>query len=250
MKRNSASPFSSTAVIHSHSFSEEDRPLSSGAGSWKRGFDLCAASILIVFLSPTLLLVAGWIKLVSKGPVLFRQERVGLHGKHFTMFKFRSMKPDAETRSHEEHVAQLMTSDRPMVKLDTLGDSRLIFGGKFLRAICLDELPQLFNVFRGEMSLVGPRPCTPKEFGLYSPSQKRRCEAKPGLTGYWQVKGKNKTTFTEMIAMDLYYVQRVSPFFDLRIMVETIPAICGQVWESRHAAKKSEESEADVRRSA
>jgi lipopolysaccharide/colanic/teichoic acid biosynthesis glycosyltransferase len=120
-----------------------------------------------------------------------------------------------------------------MTKLDAAGDPRIIPGGRILRAIGLDELPQLFNVFRGEMSLVGPRPCTPHEFQCYKPWQKERVNAAPGLTGYWQVNGKNKTTFTEMINMDIFYTKNMSLWLDLAIMLKTFPAIMAQVLESR-----------------
>jgi lipopolysaccharide/colanic/teichoic acid biosynthesis glycosyltransferase len=135
--------------------------------------------------------------------------------------------------SHEQYVAQLMEADSPMIKLDAAGDPRLIRGGRFLRALGLDELPQLLNVFFGEMSLVGPRPCTPHEFGRYQDWQRKRCDAPPGLTGYWQVNGKNRTTFSEMIAMDLFYAQNMSFWLDLRIMARTAPAITIQFLDVR-----------------
>ena len=119
-----------------------------------------------------------------------------------------------------------------MTKLDVADDRRLIRGGRFLRALGLDELPQIFNVVRGEMSLVGPRPCTPHEFERYLPAQKERVNAPPGLTGYWQVNGKNKTTFSEMIAMDIFYGKNMSIRMDLVIMLRTVPAIATQVLDS------------------
>ena len=120
------------------------------------------------------------------------------------IFKFRSMKMNAETSSHEQHLASLMGNNSPMTKLDAAGDPRLIPLGRIFRATGLDELPQIFNVIRGEMSLVGPRPCLPYEFQRYERWQQERVNAAPGLTGYWQVNGKNKTTFSEMIEMDIY----------------------------------------------
>ena len=123
-----------------------------------------------------------------------------------------------------------------MIKLDATGDPRLIRGGEFLRATGLDELPQIFNVLRGEMSLVGPRPCTPNEFAHYAPWQRERVNGLPGLTGYWQVNGKNKTTFNEMIAMDLFYLENVSMLLDLKIMLKTGAVIAGQLFESQAAA--------------
>jgi lipopolysaccharide/colanic/teichoic acid biosynthesis glycosyltransferase len=119
-----------------------------------------------------------------------------------------------------------------MTKLDS-GDPRIIAGGRILRALGLDELPQLFNVLRGEMSLVGPRPCTPYEFQRYKNWQQERVNSLPGLTGYWQVNGKNNTTFTEMVHMDIWYTRNLSPWLDVAIMVKTIPALVVQLVETR-----------------
>jgi lipopolysaccharide/colanic/teichoic acid biosynthesis glycosyltransferase len=151
------------------------------------------------------------------------------------------MKVNAETETHEGYLQRLIQTDCPMTKLDSSGDPRLIPFGKFIRAMGLDELPQIFNVLRGEMSLVGPRPCTTKEFERYEPWQRKRVDAPPGLTGYWQVNGKNKTTFSEMIAMDIFYVNNMSARLDLEIILKTVPAILTQVFESR--AKKHSGSE-------
>jgi lipopolysaccharide/colanic/teichoic acid biosynthesis glycosyltransferase len=169
--------------------------------------------------------VMAFIRIVSPGPIFYRQQRVGFRGGRFMLFKFRTMHVNAETRSHEDYVAQLMRDERPMTKLDSAGDSRLIFAGVFLRASGLDELPQIFNVLRGEMSLVGPRPSLPHEFERYEPWQQQRVNALPGLTGFWQVNGKNKTTFKEMIVLDLFYVQNLSLWLDLRIILKTVPAL-------------------------
>lgn len=122
-----------------------------------------------------------------------------------------------------------------MTKLDLAGDPRLITGGRFLRASGLDELPQIFNVLRGEMSLVGPRPCLPHEFARYGLWQQERVNAPPGLTGFWQVNGKNKTTFSEMIAMDIFYARNMSVWLDLQIILKTIPALVEQTRETRQA---------------
>jgi lipopolysaccharide/colanic/teichoic acid biosynthesis glycosyltransferase len=132
-----------------------------------------------------------------------------------------------------------MKVDRPMTKLDAYGDPRLAPFGRFLRASGLDELPQIFNVLCGEMSLVGPRPCTPNEFAHYEPWQRERVNGLPGLTGYWQVNGKNKTTFNEMILMDLFYVRNVSILLDLKIMLKTCTVITGQLIESRLAGRQN-----------
>jgi lipopolysaccharide/colanic/teichoic acid biosynthesis glycosyltransferase len=177
--------------------------------------------------------IAVWIKLVSSGPILFRQERVGYRGKSFQILKFRTMKPRAETLSHELHLEGLIQADCPMTKLDVSGDPRIIRGGRLLRATGLDELPQLFNVLRGEMTLVGPRPCTPNEFRRYQRWQQARTDAAPGLTGYWQVNGKNKTTFTEMINLDIFYTKNMSLRLDLAILLRTVPAIFEELFEAR-----------------
>jgi lipopolysaccharide/colanic/teichoic acid biosynthesis glycosyltransferase len=131
----------------------------------------------------------------------------------------------------------------PMTKLDTYGDPRLAPFGQFLRASGLDELPQIFNVLCGEMSLVGPRPCTPNEFAHYEPWQRERVNGLPGLTGYWQVNGKNKTTFSEMIAMDLFYLNNLSILLDLKVMLKTCTVIAGQLVESRPVSHRTRENE-------
>jgi lipopolysaccharide/colanic/teichoic acid biosynthesis glycosyltransferase len=171
------------------------------------------------------------IKLVSPGPIIFRQKRIGHAGKTFTIFKFRSMHVAAEVTGHQEHFKQLMQSQKPMVKLDNHGDNRVIPLGGLLRASGLDELPQLFNVLRGEMSLVGPRPCIPYEYDNFQEWQKLRCAAVPGLTGLWQVSGKNKTTFDEMIRLDIKYAKKKSFGLDCWILLKTIPVLIFQLIE-------------------
>ena len=160
------------------------------------------------------------------------------------ILKFRTMKVNVETQSHERHLEQLIHANRPMTKLDASGDPRIIPGGRILRAMGLDELPQLFNVLRGEMSLVGPRPCTPHEFARYQVWQQERVNAPPGLTGYWQVNGKNKTTFSEMINMDIFYTKNMSLWLDLTIIVKTFPAVMNQVIETRIARRVQTEARA------
>jgi lipopolysaccharide/colanic/teichoic acid biosynthesis glycosyltransferase len=179
-----------------------------------------------------MVLVSVWILLASPGPLLYRQERVGYRGRRFMILKFRTMHVNADTKGHEGYFEKLMQSDCPMTKLDICGDARLVRGGRILRALGLDELPQIINIVRGEMSLVGPRPCTLPEFERYLPAQKERVNAPPGLTGYWQVNGKNKTSFSQMISMDIYYSQHMSVLMDLMIILRTIPAIAMQVGES------------------
>jgi lipopolysaccharide/colanic/teichoic acid biosynthesis glycosyltransferase len=181
-------------------------------------------------------LIVLWIKLVCRGPAIFRQVRIGRGGKPFTLYKFRSMHLHADTRRHVRHFSHLVESNSPMVKLDLLCDPRLIPGGCLLRAAGLDELPQLLNVLRGEMSLVGPRPCLPEEYGYFTRGQRVRFRALPGLTGIWQTQGKGITTFTEMNAMDADYVRKASLLMDLSIMWRTPCAILGQLrmaWNRR-----------------
>ena len=197
---------------------------------WKRRLDLFCVLLSLPFSLPLMLLIALGIKLISHGPVLFYQERMGLGGERFICLKFRSMQVDAETLVHENYLKKLIESDRPMTKLDISGDGRLIPGGRFFRATGLDELPQLVNVLRGEMSLVGPRPCTPNEFYNNEQEQLKRLQIPPGLTGYWQVNGKNRTTFHEMIAMDIWYTNHLSLWLDLWIILKTPWAILVQIF--------------------
>lgn len=191
---------------------------------WKRLFDLAFVLAAAPLWLPVMVVIMWIIKIVSPGPVFYRQRRVGYRGQIFMMFKFRSMRLNVETGSQEQYVAELMQKGGPMTKLDG-SDPRLIPLGRFLRATGLDELPQIFNILRGEMSLVGPRPCTTVEFARYQPRQKERVNAQPGVTGYWQVHGKNKTTFEEMIAMDLFYAGHLSMWLDMAIIFKTIPVL-------------------------
>ena len=200
---------------------------------WKRVFDIVAILLSAPLWLTGMICISLWIKLVSPGPIIFRQERVGLHGRKFMMLKFRSMKVNAETDQHEDHFDRLVDSNRPMKKLDAAGDRRMIVSGWILRATGLDELPQLFNVLSGEMSLVGPRPCTPRELSKFQKWQLERFNACPGLSGHWQVNGKNRTTFSRMIELDIFYARNVSLRLDLVILLKTIPALFAQVSESQ-----------------
>ncbi len=210
---------------------------------WKRVLDLCCVIISLPVTLPLMVAIALWIRITSKGQALFRQERVGRNGRRFLLYKFRTMGVRADPRRHRHHFQNLVRYDCPMVKLDLLHDSRLIPGGCLLRAAGLDELPQLFNVLRGEMSLVGPRPCLPDEYRFFSARQRVRFEALPGLTGIWQVNGKNSTTFSQMNAMDALYVRKASVWVDLAVMVRTPIALAGQMYEAFQRHVVSEESE-------
>ena len=200
---------------------------------WKFALDITCILLALPIWLPLMILLVLVTRLASPGPIFYRQKRVGLGGKHFSIWKFRTMQVSAETQTHEHYFHELMAGDRPMTKLDTYGDPRLAPFGRFLRASGLDELPQIFNVLCGEMSLVGPRPCTPNEFTHYEPWQRERVNALPGLTGYWQVNGKNKTTFNEMIVMDLFYLKNLSILLDLKIIFKTGAVIAGQLLESQ-----------------
>jgi lipopolysaccharide/colanic/teichoic acid biosynthesis glycosyltransferase len=205
--------------------------------SWKRGLDiLCCLAAL-----PFMAVAALWASLItmvaSPGPILFRQERVGLRGRKFYLYKFRTMHVSANTASHRAHFVRLMKANTPMQKLDQQGDRRLIPGGWLLRATGLDELPQIINVLRGEMSIVGPRPCIPYEYECYTDEQRRRLESMPGLTGLWQVSGKNRTTFDEMIRLDVSYATQRSLGLDISIIFRTPGALIAQVLDTRRARR-------------
>jgi lipopolysaccharide/colanic/teichoic acid biosynthesis glycosyltransferase len=196
---------------------------------WKRAVDIAGSVLALILLSPLLLAVPILIKIVSPGPVLFRQDRVGYRGKVFTIWKFRTMHVNADPTPHRDYVQELINNENIMTKLDNGKDRRIIPFGNPLRATGIDELPQLINVFLGDMSLVGPRPCLSYEVQEYSPWQMRRFDAVPGLTGLWQVSGKNRTTFKEMMRLDIGYAKKRAFLLDMIIFLKTIPAIVRQV---------------------
>ena len=196
---------------------------------WKRAIDIAGSVLALILLSPLLLAVPILIKIVSPGPVLFRQDRVGYRGKVFTIWKFRTMHVNADPTPHRDYVQGLINNENIMTKLDHGKDHRIIPFGNLLRATGIDELPQLINVFLGDMSLVGPRPCLSYEVQEYSPWQMRRFDAVPGLTGLWQVSGKNRTTFKEMMRLDIGYAKKRAFRLDMIIFLKTIPAIVRQV---------------------
>jgi lipopolysaccharide/colanic/teichoic acid biosynthesis glycosyltransferase len=208
-----------------------------GMPAWKRVFDIAGATAALVILFPLFLVVGTVIAVVSPGPIFLRQNRVGYQGKCFRIWKFRTMKVGADAVLHQEHFQKLMNEDAPLTKLDERGDPRIIPLGNLIRRCCLDELPQLFNVLRGDMSLVGPRPCLPFAVSQYRLWQRRRCDAFPGMTGLWQVSGKNRTTFNEMIRLDIAYVKQKSLMFDLKIILRTFPAIGRELTDALRARK-------------
>lgn len=211
--------------------------VSGGIPLWKRGLDLC---LLLLALPGLVILgaaVALIVKLGSPGPVFFKQKRVGYKGRHFVCYKFRTMSVNAETESHRRYTQELIKSQARMVKLDERKDPRLVPLGSVLRATGLDELPQLFNVLKGDMSLVGPRPCIPYECEAYEPWHWQRFNAAPGLTGLWQVSGKNRTTFEQMVRLDIEYARRKSFWLDVKIVFKTLPALWRQ-YNDLQAAKR------------
>lgn len=209
---------------------------------WKRAVDLGFSLAAMPVLALLTLLAAIVMKITAPGPVFFRQERVGYRGKRFMCYKFRTMFVGADSGVHRAHCEQLIQSNAPMVKMDSRGDSRLIPGGWLIRASGLDELPQILNVLRGEMSLVGPRPCVPYEYERYQPWQRERFNAVPGLSGLWQVSGKNRTTFEEMMRLDIQYARNVSWWLDVKIIVMTVPALIMQISDTRRGRKSQAQS--------
>lgn len=183
----------------------------------KRAIDLVLSTLAIVFFSPLMILVAILIKLTSKGPVLFKQTRVGLQGRRFTLYKFRSMVVDAEKRRKELESHNEM--DGPVFKIKN--DPRITAIGSFLRKTSIDELPQFFNVLKGDMSIVGPRPPLVHEVEEYQVWQRRRLSLKPGITCIWQVSGRNKISFDQWMKMDLEYIDNWSLMLDLKILIRT-----------------------------
>jgi exopolysaccharide biosynthesis polyprenyl glycosylphosphotransferase len=189
----------------------------------KRAFDLAAALILIILFSPLLAAAAVAVRLSTPGPVLFRQERVGLNGEHFFMLKFRSMVVDAEQRLTDLRDVDRAVGNSVMFKMKN--DPRITPIGSFLRRFSLDELPQLFNVLGGSMSLVGPRPPLEREVAVYEHHVHRRFLVKPGITGLWQVSGRSNLSWEDTVRLDLYYVENWSITGDLLILWRTSRAV-------------------------
>ena len=196
----------------------------------KRAMDLIISSAALLVLSPVLLAIALVIKLDSPGPVFFIQERVGLNGRLFRMIKFRSMRTDCDDSEHKKYLQELIKGDKahavdekgnPVYKI--VQDPRITKIGGFIRKTSLDELPQLINVFRGEMSLVGPRPPIQYEVDAYEDWHVRRLNIRPGITGLWQVSGRNRLSFEQMVQLDIQYIERWSLWLDITILLRTVP---------------------------
>ncbi len=197
----------------------------------KRAIDILGSALLLLALSPVLLVISLLIKLNSEGPVIFGQERIGQYGRRFKCLKFRTMYANNDPKIHRDYVQSFIAgkadgsqAKAPVFKITN--DPRITRIGRFLRKTSLDEFPQFWNVLRGDMSLVGPRPPVPYEFEVYDPWHRRRVlEVKPGVTGLWQVSGRSRTSFDDMVRLDLRYSQRWSLWLDLRILLATPRAV-------------------------
>jgi len=189
----------------------------------KRSIDIIGALCGILIISPVMILVAIWIKLDSKGPIFFTQKRVGQDGNEFMMYKFRSMCCDAEVLLGKLKDDNEMSG--PMFKIKE--DPRITKIGKFIRKTSIDELPQLINILKGEMSLVGPRPSLPREVAQFTSYQKQRLVAKPGLTCYWQVNGRSDVSFEEWMKMDVEYLRERNTLVDIVLIFKTVGVLFG-----------------------
>jgi len=195
--------------------------LSRGKILTKRIFDLVVSTVFVVVGLPIWLLIMALIKFTSRGPIFYQQERVGRAGRHFGMYKFRSMVVDADERIKD--LQRTNEASGPLFKMKA--DPRITPVGKWMRKFSIDEFPQLINVLKGEMSLVGPRPPLPREVETYSQHDWRRLEVVPGMTGLWQVSGRSSLTFDEMVRLDLFYIENWSVGLDLSLMARTVPAV-------------------------
>ena len=200
----------------------------------KRAMDITCSALILVLCAPLLLIIAAMVKASSKGPVLFKQHRVGQYGRRFTFLKFRSMCVDNDPSVHREYVTKLIAGEAERVQASAHGngvyklanDNRITRIGIFLRKTSLDEVPQFFNVLKGDMSLVGPRPPIPYELAAYQTWHRRRVlEVKPGITGLWQVTGRSRVKFDDMVRLDLRYATSWSPWLDLKILLRTPGAV-------------------------
>ena len=193
----------------------------------KRIFDIILSLLALVVFSPVMLLITIAVKFSSPGPVLFKQARIGKNGKEFPFYKFRSMTvlQGEEDEDRRKQMLDFMKNENSDAGQKIINESRITWIGKIIRKTSLDELPQLLNVLKGDMSLVGPRPCLPYEYENYDEWQKRRVQVIPGCTGVWQVWGRSSVSFKESVVLDLYYINNMSPWFDFQIMLQTLPVI-------------------------
>ena len=193
-----------------------------GAETAKRALDIVGSLAALILIAPLFLLIGWFIQIEDGEPVIFSQTRVGKFGREFKMYKFRSMRPDAEARL-EEVLTQ--NHHREGVTFKIKDDPRLTRVGKWLRKWSLDELPQLFNVLKGDMSLVGPRPPLPREVARYSLADRRRLAVKPGITCFWQISGRSEIDFSGQVKLDVKYIESWSFMTDLKILAMTVPAV-------------------------
>jgi exopolysaccharide biosynthesis polyprenyl glycosylphosphotransferase len=192
----------------------------------KRGMDIFLSVLTLILIAPLMIIIAALIKLTSPGPIFFKQKRIGYYGKEFDIYKFRSMKvQDGEDEDRKLQMFKFMNDYSGKIKTKVVNDSRITWIGNFIRKTSFDELPQLFNVIKGDMSLVGPRPCLPYEYDLYPEWQKRRVNVLPGCTGVWQIWGRSSTSYKDSVVLDLYYINKMSPWFDLQLLFQTIPVM-------------------------
>ena len=191
----------------------------------KRILDTVLSFFGIIFLSPVFITLATIIKLTSKGPILFKQNRVGKNGKEFMFYKFRSMYLDNDSSHHKKFISDFINGNDGSKVKKIVDDPRVTPIGRFIRKTSLDELPQLFNVLKGDMSLVGPRPSLPYEYKMFKDWHKTRFLVKPGCTGVWQVSGRSQVTFEEMIVMDYYYINNISFWTDIKLIIKTVPVM-------------------------
>ncbi len=195
----------------------------------KRGLDLLFGSLALILLSPVMLAVAVAVRLTSDGPALFRQRRVGRHGVEFDLIKFRSMRQNCDDSLHREAAKRWFDGQAPAAAgFKVLSDPRVTGVGRFIRRTSLDELPQLFNVLRGEMSLVGPRPMMPWDRPMYADWYFERERVRPGITGPWQVAGRDRMSAPEMMEMDIRYVREANVLTDFVMLLATVPAVIGR----------------------
>jgi exopolysaccharide biosynthesis polyprenyl glycosylphosphotransferase len=225
-------PILSVKLFHDNFCGHPMTMLCSQKNSWifnrvKQGIDILIALTLMLLLSPLFLCIALTIKLDSAGPIFYRFKAIGKKGEEYLMYKFRSMRVDADSAIHKDYVSQLIkgeigTDENDDTPLKITNDPRVTKVGKVLRKLSLDELPQLMNVLQGVMSLVGPRPCLPYEFEIYQEWHKKRTSVRPGITGLWQIAGRSEVSFEDMILLDLYYIYNRSIALDFNILFETV----------------------------
>ncbi|GIK59839.1 MAG: sugar transferase [Ignavibacteriota bacterium] len=192
----------------------------------KRLMDIALSVFALIITAPLMILIATIVKLTSSGPILFKQKRIGHLGQEFEIFKFRSMRViEGEDEERKVQMLKFLQDKTGSIKTKVVNDCRITWIGKIIRKTSLDELPQIFNVIKGDMSLVGPRPCLPYEYEHYPEWQKRRVSVLPGCTGVWQVWGRSSVSYKDSVVLDLYYINNMSPWFDLQLLFQTIPVM-------------------------